>query len=514
MVVWSTPRILRRLQNTKFFSREFFKGWKFFVDRLTFRNKILATIIAGMTFSTLITGIITVIYITDQYNNDELSRLSKKTRLINIELENKLKEIEPQTTIQENLGSIIKSLSDIYQTDINVFNVQGDLLASTQNVIYDRKVLSPKVHPLAYIKFYTQYASQIIQEENIGKLHYTASYMPIRNSSGEIAGFLNLPYFSKEKELTDRISSFLVSLINLYILLFILLLFAGIVLSRWLTSPLNIIRRYLRNTSLSGNYEPIEWPSNDELGKLVKEYNQMVIALQESAEELKNSARENSWRDMAKQVAHEIKNPLTPMKLNLQMLRRAYEENSPEADIMFERVTNLLISQIESLSQIASAFSEYAEMPPGKPEVVDVNLQLRNAAVLFSQQTEAKINLDLWPTALNVFIDPSFMVRVLNNLVKNALQAIPASREGMITIRSFIQDEMAVISVEDNGIGISEEFRSKIFVPNFSTKSSGKGLGLAITRKIIENVGGRVAYESEEGKGTTFLIYLPIVAES
>jgi signal transduction histidine kinase len=508
------PYLMRLLRNLTF--RDALRSlrekslWK----RLSFRYKILGTVIAGMTLALLLIGFVTVEYIVFQYNKDEADKLRKKTRQITAKLANDIQNNDRTTIVgEEELSGIIKNLSDLYQSDINVFDVQGNLISSTQNLIYERQIIAPKMDPKAFIKFNSEFASQIIQEEKIGQLSYTSSYMPMRNSIGQVIGFLNVPYFSKEQELKDRIASFLVALVNLYLLLFLILLTLGIFMTRALTLPLDIIRNHLRNTSLTGQNEFIVWDTNDEIGKLVKEYNAMIIALKENVARLSQSEREGAWREMAKQVAHEIKNPLTPMKLNIQRLQRAYHEHTPDLSALFEKVTAVLIKQIDNLSEIATEFSAFAQMPLGEPQPVDVNKLLQEAADLFSHHSELEIYLETSEEPLFVISDPNQLGRVLNNLIKNAIQAIPEDREGKIFIRGRSENNQVLIEVEDNGSGIDPELQQKIFIPNFSTKSSGMGLGLAIIKNIIERDGGRIGFETEPDVGTKFSILLPKAEE-
>jgi signal transduction histidine kinase len=482
----------------------------------SFRNKILFTVISGMTLALLLIGLVTVEYIVYQYNKDELDNLRKKARFISIRIGEEMQNRDRgQLFSEDELNTMLKSLSETYQSDINVFDAGGNLLNSTQSVIYDRQVITPKMPALAYMKFNSESISQLIQEERIGTLKFTSAYMPIRNAVGQVVGYLNLPYFSKEKELQTRISSFLVALVNLYLLLFLILLTIGILMTRTLIIPLDIIRNHLRNTRLSETNEAIQWHTEDEIGKLVQEYNTMLVKLRESANKLAQSEREGAWREMAKQVAHEIKNPLTPMKLQIQRLQRAYQEGAPDVDSIFKKVTALLIKQIDNLSDIATAFSAFAKMPEGNPAPVDVNAAVSHIHTLFSQGKNAQVEVSLADQKLEVFIDEAQLERILNNLVTNAIQAIPEDRQGHIKLSTSLLDDNTVrIAVEDNGSGIPPALHDKIFTPNFSTKTSGMGLGLAIVKIVVEKAGGEVHFITQQNVGTTFYLDLPLWTNS
>ena len=480
------------------------------IQNLSFMNKILITVISGMTLSMIFIGIVTVSYIMVQYNKDELDNLRKKTRLIATKLSNDLQQNEKQPELgSPDLRLMVKTLSDNYQTDINIFDVKGNLVNSTENAIFDKGILAPQMDVQAYLKFTSELTSQVIQEERIGTLKFLSCYIPIRNLNGQVIGYLNLPYFSKEQELKDRISSFVVALINLYFLLFLILVVLGIFMTRALTAPLNIIRNHLKNTSLSGTNEFIAWNTNDEIGKLVNEYNTMIVALKESVDRLAQSEREDALRELAQHVAHEIKNPLTPMKLGIQQLQNAYRDKSSDYDVLFKKVTNLIITQIDTLSAIATDFNDSAKI--GNPIPVSINILLQQMADLFSHNASLSLRLDLETSAdIKVFADANKLTRVFTNLLNNAVQAIPETRRGVITIRSQLVANEVIITIEDNGTGIPENLRKKIFIPNFSTKSSGTGLGLAIVKAIVEQAGGNISFTSVVDKGSVFKVTLPV----
>ena len=482
----------------------------FGLQNLSFRNKILITVIAGMTLSIILIGIVTVSYIRVQYNNDELVNLRKKTRLIATKLSDELQQNEKQPELgSPDLPLLVKTLSDNYQADINIFDVKGNLVNSTENAIFEKGIIAPEMDASAFLKFTSEQTSQVINEERIGKLKYLSCYIPIRNLTGQVIGYLNLPYFSKEQELKDRISSFVVTLVNLYFLLFLILVVLGVFMTRALTLPLNIIRNHLKNTSLSGSNEFINWNTNDEIGKLVNEYNTMIVALKESVDRLAQSEREDALRELAQHVAHEIKNPLTPMKLGVQQLQNAYRNKSADYDILFEKVTNLIIRQIDTLSAIATDFNDSAKI--GNPVPVNINLLLQHISELFSHNASLSIRLDFENNSeMTVLADPNKLTRVFTNLLNNAVQAIPESRRGIIIIRSREIMNEVIVSVEDNGTGIPDQLRKKIFIPNFSTKSSGTGLGLAIVKAIVEQAGGSISFTSIVDKGTLFTVALPL----
>jgi len=235
----------------------------------------------------------------------------------------------------------------------------------------------------------------------------------------------------------------------------------------------------------------------------------MVLELEESASQMAQSEREGAWREMAKQVAHEIKNPLTPMKLSIQHLQRAYQGGpSEKLDVLFTKTSKLLIDQINSLSNMASEFSNFAQMPVGEKTNFDLSQVLINSIDLFKRSENTDIISEIEDN-ITITGDPEQIQRVFNNLIKNAIQAIPDQRKGRITIDLKSKNQTAFIEIKDNGKGIPPELSKKVFVPNFSTKNSGMGLGLAISKKIVENAGGSIYFESNPNIGTTFFVNLP-----
>jgi nitrogen fixation/metabolism regulation signal transduction histidine kinase len=404
---------------------------------------------------------------------------------------------------------IIKRLSDLRLLDINVFDKNGNLAATTQPALYEQQLLAPKINASAMHKFRDHHASQAVQEERIGGLQFMASYRPIRNPLGEVVGFLNVPYFMQERELKERIATFLVALINLYLLLFVLLLSLSIVMARALTEPLDLIRNHLRTASLRGNDAFLVWRNQDEIGKLVEEYNTALATLKENAARLSRSEREGAWKEIAQRVAHEISNPLTPMKLSIQRLQHAFAEGREDIQPLFDKVTNLLIGQIDALSELASNFGEYAKIPLGRPDRIIPSVIIKQTAELFSIHSDINIRQEIEDEEAAVYMDKNHFTQALNNLVKNAVQAIPEGRHGIIRLSMRTDPNWVYIEVEDNGTGIPEEMQEKIFIPHFSTKSFGTGQGLAITREMIEFAGGQITFDTRAGEGTTFAIRLP-----
>jgi nitrogen fixation/metabolism regulation signal transduction histidine kinase len=281
-------------------------------------------------------------------------------------------------------------------------------------------------------------------------------------------------------------------------------------IGKQLSAPLNMLQNKLKEMRLGRRNEKIDYNQNDEIGQLVIQYNRTVDELEQSARLLAKSERESAWKSMARQVAHEINNPLTPMKLSIQQLQRTKKLNDERFDDYFEKSTSMLIEQIDNLSRIAGTFSNFARMPEAKFERVDIAARLHSAVQLFANNNE-QIQIDYKgpEKEVHVYADPEQLVQVFNNLLKNATQAIPDDRPGYIEINLWQETERIMIEIRDNGVGIESELYDKLFVPNFTTKSNGMGLGLAIAKNIIELSGGSISFTSGLNEGTTFRVILP-----
>ncbi|MEZ5173967.1 MAG: ATP-binding protein [Bacteroidia bacterium] len=483
--------------------------------QLSFKRRIQLSIVLLLFTSLILIGGGTIIYIISNSNQKNLSNISEKIHSLLIETEyilGKEPSLNPATA-----GDVAYSLTrqaNVFFSDINLYSPNGYLYASSRPKIFEEGLVSKIMHPEAYFNLVVRQSSEFIHQESIGTLEYASAYVPLRNNENRVIGYLNLPYFAHQDELRQEIATFVVAIVNIYVLLIVLVVITAIFLSNTITAPLQLIRERLGQIRLGRKNEMIEWSGNDEIADLIAEYNRMVNELADSADKLARSERETAWREMAKQVAHEIKNPLTPMKLSTQMLRRAWDDKAEGFDERLDRFTRNLIEQIDTLSHIATEFSNFAKMPKMHLEKVDMLALLQNVTDFHQGENGATIELQALPAArYNVMTDKEQMLRVFNNLLRNAMQAIPDNREGEIRIEMKTRGNECLIEVHDNGSGIPEELRDKIFSPNFTTKNAGMGLGLALVKNIIESSGGKVWFESEPGTGTVFYISLPLAAD-
>lgn len=480
--------------------------------RITFRFKLQILIISSLLLSFIIIGFSTVYYITDVYNKKNDDFLFEKTQSILIELEHKLKNEDiSRAELQDYLHQLLLKFSLVFFSDINLYDLNGRLLASSRYDIFDQHLVSKQMNPQAYRAMFIEDKLYFKHEEQIGDSRYLSSYIPFKSEKGDVLAYINLPYFARESEIRNEISSLILTYINLFLVISGVVVFLVLLLSRRLLQPLQMIQDKMRSLRIDRVNEKIVWKSKDELGQFVAQYNTLLDELAESAERLARSERESAWREMAKQVAHEIKNPLTPMRLSVQYLLKAWNDEDPDIAKKIKNTSETLINQIDTLSSIASAFSDFARLPVSKPEKINMVLLLNNLIVLFNNHPNItfKTNFE-HEAAIWISADQANMNRIFTNLIKNSLQAIGERQNGLIDIQVHADNNRINIIIKDNGKGMSSDEARRVFTPNFTTKSSGMGIGLAMVHNLVTTAGGEIHFETEQGSGTTFYLQLPL----
>lgn len=481
---------------------------------ISFKNKLQVLLIGVVLISLLLFGLGTIYFINKQFDDKSREIVSEKIHSVQIEVQNKLDGANERTiNFKEYASYILKKFSNVFFTDITLYDNKGNLLATSSPKLFDEGLLPHKMNFTAYDEMIVKGQTEFIHNESIGKLNYLSAYMPFTDKRGRVLGYLNLPYFARQSQLEKEISAYLVTLINVYVLLFALTVLIAIFFGNYLTRPLRIIQDKMSKLTLGKPNELIEWNEKDEIGNLVSEYNRMISELSKSAEMLARSERELAWREMAKQVAHEIKNPLTPMKLSIQHLKKIWKDKSPDIDEKIDSVTKMLIEQIDTLSHIANEFSNFAKMPKANEEKINIKNILGNIVELYKDSASITLVDKCNDTNCTVMADKEQLLRVFNNLVKNAIQAIPEDRAGVVEIKISVKNNDVVVAIKDNGSGISETAMDKIFMPNFTTKTAGMGLGLAMVKNIVETSRGKIWFETTKDVGTTFYVSLPVVVD-
>ena len=481
---------------------------------LNFKKRLQFSIIGIVLISVVAIGSASAWFIFNIYKNKNEAIINEKSHSILIELENILAE-EPwlDYTYRDFLDPLLLRLSQVFFTDINLFDPDGALLASSRPRVFDEGLISPLIQPVAFNQLKISGKSLFIHNERIGNLEYISTYVPLRNLQGQLIAYINLPYFAQQSELRNEISYFLVAFINIYLLLLLLSVIIAFFISNYVTRPLQIIRNSISRVTFGKSNKKIDWERNDEIGQLISEYNRMIDELAVSAELLARSERESAWREMAKQVAHEIKNPLTPMRLNVQYLQRAWKDRADDWDERLERFAKTMVEQIDNLAVIAAEFSDFAKMPVAKNDVIDLRNFIPEVTDLFKGFDNVKIDTYMpgGTQPLKVSGDKKQLMRVFNNLIKNAIQAYEKEEIARINVKCEKEENYFKVEIQDFGCGIPDELKKNIFQPYFTTKNAGMGLGLAMVKSIIQSFNGHISFESEQGKGTRFIMRIPAV---
>ena len=470
----------------------------------SFHSKMQLTILLTLTISFVAIGIVSFVFLKNNITKKTQVEQYKQANIIRNKLEsNMLSENSLNNT------EYLQYLEETFFCDINIYNLKGILINST---IENTHLLIDSINKEAYSVIFKEDAGYHVQDEVINEEKCTSYYFPILDETNSLAAILNVVYFASQSEYDDNLADFALNYINIIIVLLGISSIIVLLITQRTLNPLKIIEEQMGKVRLDGHNEPINFRGRDEIGALVEQYNKMCRQLENSANKLARNERENAWREMARQVAHEIKNPLTPMRLNIEYLQMLWDRKDPKFEENLKETLNSLLEQIDTLSKIATAFSDYAKLPENKPTTFDLAELLKNTIKLYDVEKNIAISLNYnenkdW----SIFADKNNLGRVIGNIIKNAIQAIGNKEYGCINLTLNRLEERYKIDITDNGCGIKDDDKAKIFFPNFTTKSSGMGVGLSVSQDIIQGMGGNITFTSEEGKGTIFTIDIPIL---
>jgi signal transduction histidine kinase len=410
--------------------------------------------------------------------------------------------INISTVLDEELKQEIFNISDVQNIDFTLYDLDGSLVGSTVNEGFSSTLDKNLIDDLSNSE-----DLNIVQKNEFEDQLYRSSFSYIMDINNRPIWILNLPYVDDDKLNAYEIRSFIINIAQVYILLFVLAIIISYFVSSYITNPISELVKKMRQMRLDKSNKKIRTNvSSKEMFTLVSSYNNMVDQIDDNVKQISKSQRELAWREMAKQVAHEIKNPLTPMKLSVQSFKQRFNSKDPKIEEKIKDFSDTLVQQIDVLSSISTAFSHFAELPAQKNENIDIISTTKLALEIFNEKNilfESKID------SLKVKIDRTTLIRIITNLVKNSIQATENLSQPKINVRIKKNRNKGIIEIEDNGIGISRKNRDKIFEPKFTTKSKGMGLGLSIIKNLVTNYNGGIDFKSTKGK-TTFKIELPI----
>jgi len=480
------------------------------IHTLSLRKRIFLSMLFLITFSTILITVVSLIHFRYEAKEYHKERLSRKENAIKEHIEYILQTTKYPLT-SENVRNIFRSriheLSDIHSLEINFFDLNGKLILSSNTNLKKNK---PKIQ--AEILKNLKNSSEkriVITKAKENETYIKSSYSYIKDTDFKNLAIINIPYEENSDFYNQEAENFLTRYTQVFGIMFIISILISYLLSSTITKSISQISEKLGITQLNERNQKLKLqPGNQEINGLILAYNNMVDTLEESAQKLAQSEREHAWREMAKQVAHEIKNPLTPMRLTIQSFQRKFDINDPKISQKIHDFSETLIQQIDTMSAVASAFSNFANMPTQQNEQLNLVQVCKTAIEIFN---EDYIIFKTSENEIYTFFDRTQLTRIVTNLVKNAIQSIPENQEiKSVVVEILKEDTNFVLKISDNGIGISTENAAYIFEPKFTTKNSGMGLGLAIIKKIIENYNGSITFESEEKKGTLFTVKLPI----
>jgi two-component system nitrogen regulation sensor histidine kinase NtrY len=466
-------------------------------NKILYKTRIQVSVVLSVVTTLIIVGWTTFYYIKSEYQKQQESAIREKVRKVQLSYEKQILNTGIIRTDDEAKFEF-NQFANINAAFLNLYDIHGALILTSLDKMYDYGVLGKRIGQKAYIQLHLMQRSEFVNpDEKIGSFKYAAAYAPIRNAQNQTIAYINLPYYSNEADYQSKIGLFINTLINIYALVFVLIGVLAVFLANQITNPLTFIQESIKKTKLGQKNQPIIWHRQDEIGSLVKEYNKMIAALELSATKLARSERESAWREMAKQVAHEIKNPLTPLKLGVQLLEKSWKEKDPNFEKKFASFNKSFVEQIDSLASIASEFSNFAKMPDTKLEKLELMPFIEKALAVFNTSEKVEIMI-LNRTKREVIVmgDKDQLIRIFNNLLKNSIEASDEKDRCVIQIRVINDEKNAYVEIEDNGKGIDQSLQHQIFVPNFTTKSSGTGLGLAFVKQALENAGGSVEFTS------------------
>jgi len=479
--------------------------------KISLRNRIFISMILLVLGASILIAGVTVFQYKQESEDYHRERLERKEQAIR---EN-IKFVLASTTHvvnTENMPVILKErgkiyeISQVHEMQLNIYDLNGKLLIKSSESFF-RDTTNVQIPSNILKELEASQKKRFLKKSEVNGQKFQSSYTYITDNKFKPLAILYLPYLQDDQMLRKDLNEFLIRLGEVYLFMLFLAVTLAYFLSKYIIKSLNIISEKIIETRLDKRNKKIEIENaSEEIYALVSAYNSMIDELEESAVKLATGEREQAWREMAKQVAHEIKNPLTPMRLSVQSFQRNFDPLDPEIHKKVEEYSNTLIYQIDTMSTIASAFSNFAKMPAQQNELLNVPKIVKLALDIFN---ENYIVFTSEKDEILAKFDRTQLIRVVTNLVKNATQALHDVENPRILVRVEEEETDVCISVSDNGIGITEENKERVFEPKFTTKSSGMGLGLAMVKNLVETYGGSITFTSKRNKGTIFTVRFP-----
>ncbi len=480
-------------------------------QRLNYAARIQLYVYLAFFIPLLLVSLTTLRLIIISAENQKEAEYISKAKIVEQRISPILEEFRKRGVSYKNQLEVeLTEMAKVASIDASIYSIDGKLITSSEPMIFENQLISNLIDRKAWQEIVVNNENYYVNSESIGMLLFNSVYYAIKSPiTGEVMGILSIPFFESASSLEQTEINVVSAIVGVFSIAFILFSLLSYFAISGLIAPLKFITNALRKISLTGKNKPIEWKANDEIGLMANEYNRMLLNLEESKSELQKNQKEIAWREIAQQVAHEIKNPLTPMKLTLQQL----ELGLITGDVPKEKTQksiDIMLKQVDILNEIASSFSAFATMPAPQIKTLDVTDLLQRTIGLFSTTAEANVKFG-HTQKINVVGDEAILLRAFSNVILNGIQSKRANVHVEINISCEYNEANCIISIHDNGKGIDEELRDKVFVPHFTTKTTGAGLGLAIVKQTLELCGASIWFETEVNVGTTFFVQLPLV---
>ncbi|SHM95082.1 HAMP domain-containing protein [Polaribacter sp. KT 15] len=477
---------------------------------ISLRIRIFLSMILLVLLASVLILVVTVYQYDEQTKDYNIQRFERKEAIAKKTIELELTNKTTYAVKTENLPKIFQNriyeISSINKLNITIYDLQGKMLKTSFGNAFE-KIDNTPLTDFIVTELAQNSNHRIFKNKQIDGTGYQTSYSYITDPKFKRIGILELQFTQDNSEIEHELKEFIYRLSLVYALMFLVAISLAYFLSSYITRSIKTISDKMQQTRLNERNEKIILnKASSEIEVLVAAYNNMIDQLEESAAKLARSEREQAWREMAKQVAHEIKNPLTPMRLSVQSFERKFNPEDENIKEKLAEYSQTLIQQIDVMSSIASAFSDFAKMPTQKKEEIEVISVVKLALDIFNEKSIKYLpeNKELF-----AFLDKTQLIRIVTNLVKNAIQATENEENPLIQVEVLEHQNIIKIVVSDNGKGISNDVKDLIFEPKFTTKSSGMGLGLAMIKNIIEAYDGKISFTSTEGEGTVFTVTLP-----
>ena len=444
---------------------------------------------------------------SESYNQFRMQRKEKQllSQINYLVTKNELNNSSQETWM--NFKEDFQAVRTILSVDYSVFDLEGKplyinflplkIIANNYN-INEETIWNIK-----------QNVSNRYVENNIDEIgKFQSSYRYLVDSSGKEYAILFFPYFEDVSFSENELNTFLQSLYQVYLLMLVVSIGIAYFISKYVTRSLETLRLQINSTGLLKRNKRIHLKNpSREIDSLVNSYNKMIDDLEKSAEKLAKTEREQAWQEMARQVAHEIKNPLTPMRLSVQNFQRRYDPTDKRNKNKIEEFSKSLIEQIDIMSNVSNAFSDFATLPKAQLISSDIVEVTKRATEIFEYENvifSSNKKKILYP------LDRTQWIRVMTNLIQNGLQSVDSNKQPKIEVVLKSEHDKIIISVKDNGQGINPNLQDKVFEPKFTTKTKGMGLGLGIVKNIIDSHKGKIRYQTDDKLGTVFIIELQL----